>query len=696
MESDDRGQLPPTEIPPPETKTRRDAFHEGAGREEAHFYHFSHDKAGMGGVDKAKVALVVHECSRGSKFYTNEERRDERLQKRIASLRQRWAQLKPGSPELSFAEATATADRTAMEATRDMSRVWVVVDMDMFFAAVAMRDDPSLRDIPIAVGGMGMISTANYAARQFGVRSAMPGFIAKKLCPQLVFVNPDFSKYKEASRQAREVFRRYDPRCSAVSLDEAYLDITDYLRSRGITFTQGRPATTTESSASRRETVVERGTGMVTARSTAAARLAEAPATELFDADSDSESVHSVEAPEEEAPSMASMTLCIRERPSHGDAPLDRFHQAVWDVVEELRGEVTAKTGGLTCSAGVGPNAMVAKIASDMNKPNGHCIVPFLRDAIVQFMGSLAVRKLPGIGRVQEALLGGLGLNTLGDVQREMSRVRVLFSGKASSWITRACFGIAETQRAESSGHVRKSIGMERTFRDESDLEALVAILDSLVSRVAKHMQGDPVSLHAEGGDDMSVVKQKQHGHHVVGFFGSTDSDDESVPPVPIKGRTVTVKMKLASFAVVQRSVTLEAPTNNPRELQAAATRVLRREVEILRSSDPEVKFRLLGFKVHNLTILEPAEGGISDYFAKQASASKPAPPVMQAAVSKRPRDTCLAHAVKRVKTTDTVEAAPSESVLQAVMRRRLADLKAPKSPAATALDRFVCREKAL
>lgn len=82
----------------------------------------------------------------------------------------------------------------------------------------------------MAVGGMGMLSTSNYAARKFGVRAAMPGFIGKKLCPELIIVPPNFNKYKAVSKDVQEVFSHYDPGFSPMSLDEAYLDITEYLQ----------------------------------------------------------------------------------------------------------------------------------------------------------------------------------------------------------------------------------------------------------------------------------------------------------------------------------------------------------------------------------------------------------------------------------------------------------------------------------
>ena len=129
------------------------------------------------------------------------------------------------------------------EKHRELSRTHCVVDMDMFYAAVEIKDEPSLALKPVAIGGLGMICTANYVARLYGVRAAMPGFIAvemvrhpelvgSKMPPaELIFIAPNFSKYTKVAMQTREVFRRYDPNFRAYSLDEAYLDLTEHLRS---------------------------------------------------------------------------------------------------------------------------------------------------------------------------------------------------------------------------------------------------------------------------------------------------------------------------------------------------------------------------------------------------------------------------------------------------------------------------------
>lgn len=157
-----------------------------------------------------------------------------------------------------------------LESERDLSRIIVHVDMDAFYASVEERDNPNLKGKPMAVGDNSMLSTANYEARKvkkkklrffdslqfsilldclnilfntliflmpllyvilkYGVRSAMPGFIARKLCPHLILVPLHFDKYRAVSKRVREIFARYDPNFTPMSLDEAYLDITEYLR----------------------------------------------------------------------------------------------------------------------------------------------------------------------------------------------------------------------------------------------------------------------------------------------------------------------------------------------------------------------------------------------------------------------------------------------------------------------------------
>lgn len=198
------------------------------------------------------------------------------------------------------------------------------VDMDCFFAAVEMRDNPALRDIPIAIGGSrvqrGVISTANYPARKFGVRSAMPTATALKLCPHLTLLPGRFDAYKEASNHIREIFSRYTSLIEPLSLDEAYLDVSDSVHCQG------------------------------------------------------------------------SATLMAQE------------------IRETIHRELN-----LTASAGIAPVKFLAKIASDLNKPNGQFVIA--PHQVAEFVKTLPLAKIPGVGKVSAAKLESMGLRTCADVQ---------------------------------------------------------------------------------------------------------------------------------------------------------------------------------------------------------------------------------------------------------------------------------------
>lgn len=131
--------------------------------------------------------------------------------------------------KLDLTHERLNADRliAELEASRDLTQHIIHIDCDAFYAAVELLDRPELKDVPFAVGG-GVLTTCNYVARQFGCRSGMAGFVAKKLCPQLVLLKPNFEKYTAKGKEVREVLADYDPRFESASIDEAYLNITEY------------------------------------------------------------------------------------------------------------------------------------------------------------------------------------------------------------------------------------------------------------------------------------------------------------------------------------------------------------------------------------------------------------------------------------------------------------------------------------
>ncbi|XTZ37557.1 DNA polymerase IV [Salmonella enterica] len=268
------------------------------------------------------------------------------------------------------------------------------VDMDCFFAAVEMRDNPALCDIPIAIGGSrvqrGVISTANYPARKYGVRSAMPTAMALKLCPHLTLLPGRFDAYKEASAQIRDIFSRYTSLIEPLSLDEAYLDVTD--------------------------------------------------------------SPH-----------------------CHGSATL---------MAQEIRQTIFNETQ-LTASAGVAPVKFLAKIASDLNKPNGQYVITPAE--VPEFLRTLPLAKIPGVGKVSAAKLEKLGLLTCGDVQNSDLAMLLKRFGKFGRVLWERSQGIDE--REISSERLRKSVGVERTLAEDiHHWEECEAIIENLYPELERRL----------------------------------------------------------------------------------------------------------------------------------------------------------------------------------------------------------------
>jgi len=252
-------------------------------------------------------------------------------------------------------------------------RAIIHLDMDCFYAAIEVRDQPSLKGKPVGVGGArdrrGVLTTCNYEARKFGVHSAMPTFMALQRCPHLIILPTRFDVYRKEAAIIREILFRFTPLVEPLSLDEAYLDVT-----------------------------------------------------------------------------------------SHPGAPAP--------LAQVIRGLILRKTK-LTASAGIGPNKLIAKIASDLKKPNGQVEVKL--EAVPAFMKELPVRKLWGIGEKTEQKLDSLGIATCGDMQR-LSRVELQeHFGKFGIELYDLCRGIDD--RPVEPDRERKSLSTEETF--PSDLETL-------------------------------------------------------------------------------------------------------------------------------------------------------------------------------------------------------------------------------
>eukprot|EP00644_Phytophthora_capsici_P000109 jgi/Phyca11/4972/fgenesh1_pm.PHYCAscaffold_4_\ len=375
---------------------------------------FTADKAGMKGVDKQHVQEVVHKMSKDSSFYQKSLRDNEKVEQRVVAMREKLACLTGGQQLRLQQEADAQVKQ--LEATRDLSRTIVVVDMDMFYAAVEMRDNPKLRDVPLAVGGLNMISTTNYAARQFGVRAAMPGFIGKELCPELHFVPVNMEKYAGVAAQIRAVFAEYDPDFEAFSLDEACLDLTDYMAMNWQKYE-----------------------------------------IECKESDGNQEWALSAEGRAEIAAA----------------------------IVRELRKKIFDSTQ-LTASAGIAVNTMLAKICSDMNKPNGQYVLQFTREHVMNFIRELPVRKIGGIGKVTEKILSeALNVHTGGELFAMRGKISHLFSEKTAMWLLQTSLGVRERREKQE----RKSFSRERTFGRLSDPKQLEAKCREICKFLAKDLE---------------------------------------------------------------------------------------------------------------------------------------------------------------------------------------------------------------
>lgn len=369
-------------------------------------------KAGQDSVDQSKVSEIIYASSKGSKFFNREEERDKILTSKISHILTKKARLE----KVDLTRDLRAADTliAQLELTRDLSQHIVHMDCDAFYAAVELLDRPELADVPFAVGG-GVLTTCNYVARRFGCRSGMAGFVAKKLCPQLVLLPLNFDKYNAKAAEVREILADYDPRFESASIDEAYLNITEYCEDRGM-----------------------------------------------------------------------------------GPA----------EAVEQMRREIHEKTK-ITVSAGIAANSKLAKICSNMNKPNGQFVLPNERTAIMEFMRDLPCRKVNGVGRVFERELAAVGVKTCGDIYPQRQFLNQLFGEKAYEFLITCYLGLGRTSVQPAEEYERKSVGTESTFKDMSDPAQLREKLRWTADELEKDMQ------RAECKGRTLVLKIKLHTYEV-------------------------------------------------------------------------------------------------------------------------------------------------------------------------------------
>jgi DNA polymerase-4 len=320
-------------------------------------------------------------------------------------------------------------------------RAIIHLDMDAFYPAVEVLDRPELKGKPVIVGGSrerGVVSSASYEARKFGVHSAQPMARAVRSCPNGIFLPVRMSRYKEVSRQVFEIFCRFTPLVEPLSIDEAFLDVTGSER------LLGKPV----------------------------------------------------------------------------------------EIAKRIKHVVFEETG-LTVSAGVAPNKFVAKIASDMEKPDGLTVVP--QDKVREFLDPLPMSKMWGVGKKTQDVLTRLNIRTFLDLRQTPLRVLEQRFGKHGIRMHQLSMGIDE--REVVTGHEAKSVGHERTFMEDiSDLGAAKKELLDLANQVGRRMRREGLS-----------------------------------------GSTVTLKVKYSDFTQITRAETLQRSTDDGLEIYSSARRLLQK-----------------------------------------------------------------------------------------------------------------------
>uniref|UniRef100_A0A2I3G4Y9 DNA polymerase kappa n=1 Tax=Nomascus leucogenys TaxID=61853 RepID=A0A2I3G4Y9_NOMLE len=490
------------------------------------------NKAGMEGLDKEKINKIIMEATKGSRFYGNELKKEKQVNQRIENMMQQKAQI----TSQQLRKAQLQVDRFAMELeqSRNLSNTIVHIDMDAFYAAVEMRDNPELKDKPIAVGSMSMLSTSNYHARRFGVRAAMPGFIAKRLCPQLIIVPPNFDKYQAVSKEVKEILADYDPNFMAMSLDEAYLNITKHLEER-----QNWPE-------DKRRYFIKMGNSVEN----------DNPGKEVNKLSEHERSIS---------------PLLFEESPSDLQPPGDPFQvnfeeqnkpqilqnsvvfgTSAEEVVKEIRFRIEQKTA-LTASAGIAPNTMLAKVCSDKNKPNGQYQILPNRQAVMDFIKDLPIRKVSGIGKVTEKMLKALGIITCTELYQQRALLSLLFSETSWHYFLHISLGLGSTHLTRDGE--RKSMSVERTFSEINKAEEQYSLCQELCSELAQDLQ-----------------KER------------------------LKGRTVTIKLKNVNFEVKTRASTVSSVVSTAEEIFAIAKELLKTEIDA--DFPHPLRLRLMGVRI--------------------------------------------------------------------------------------------------
>lgn len=474
---------------------------------------------GTSGIDKdTKEAAdsFIRDRSKNSKYGKNEDRLDEKRQQRIQKLKDNYSKLT--WEQLNAHKSCADEQILELELSKKHRKVCCVVDMDAFFYGCHLKKDADLDKGPVGVGGMGMLTTANYKARAFGVRAAMPGYLARQLCPQLRFVACDYGLYVSESQAVESIVSTYDDSFSGPhSLDEFYLDITkrchELLRRKNV--------------------------------------------------------------------KIGKLGL---------DAKWDALSSAGSTIAREIRKRIK-KERGLTASVGIAANFLMAKVASNQNKPDGQKLVPFGTEGTMAFLRELPVSKINGIGKVSAAELEQvLGITTVGHIHDHRGAISAIFSEKFTRFLFAVSRGIS---RDNSSGF----------WSDDDDGDDGGGDLDG----------GHGCSGSSSGST--AAVARKSVGHSRT-FLATRDTarlhlcigDFAKAVAGTLKSKgwvakKLTVKMKEATFEQSQASKPFVISTDNVEDIEHAAQELF----SGLWSAKGRPLLRLVGVSVSDLAFADGA-----------------------------------------------------------------------------------------
>ncbi|CAD8153511.1 unnamed protein product [Paramecium pentaurelia] len=433
-------------------------------------FHFYGNKAGVEGADQIKQ--VIDDATRGSEYYKRQQEKRLQVLQKVNKMQIELENYNKN--EQRKKDIKEIIQNKVKEFQINTDRIWAHFDMDMFYVACELLDKPELIDKPVAVG-QSIVSTANYVARKYGVRSAMPTFVAKKLCPDIIFIPCHFEKYKSVSNIFMTILKKYDDNLESMGLDEANLDLTQYINN-----SQEDPA-----------------------------------------------------------------ILC-----------------------ENIRKDIFLATQ-LTASCGVGPNKMIAKLASEINKPNGLHVVQQSPIAVLSFLEKLPVRKIPGIGNITEQILSGLNFNTCKDVRDRADELYIIFTPKTFEYIFYSCWGVSRNYHVEFED--QHSISCQRTFSSISTQKEFEDKVDYIAEKLAEEMQSE-----------------EKVGNHL------------------------TLIIKTSKFEIRNKSLQLNQYTNQSKQIALYGKQLLK----IMQLDEP---IRLLGLKMSSLANEKQIQKqSISTYFKKQ------------------------------------------------------------------------------